>query len=794
MCLQESRKEICQSPVYCAAFPLRSSCMAKKKVSRKAGRPAKKRRSGRRGFLYKLLAVSVLLLVCVLVYLDARVRYTFSERKWAVPARVYARPLELYRGLPVRAAEFEKELQLLGYRSVSRPGEPGEYARRGGAYRVYTRGFHFWDGAEAADSLRIEFNASGVSRLETGSGSALLRLEPLQVGSIYPAHNEDRILVRLEEVPQSLADMLVAMEDRNFYHHFGVSPTAIARAAWVNMRAGKYLQGGSTLTQQLVKNFYLSPSRSLSRKLVEAMMAVSLDWHYSKDEILEGYINEIFLGQDGPRAIHGFGLASQYYFNQPISGLSLHKLALLVALVRGPSYYDPWRHPQRAIERRNLVLATLRDQGYIEEQEAARAQLMPLGIGQRYAGSRRRYPAYLDLVRRQLRRDYQSEDLTSEGLVIFTNLDPIIQQGAEKALAEVIQRLETGRKDVEELQGAVLIGQPQTGSVLAVVGGRDARFAGFNRALDAQRPIGSLIKPAVYLTALSSGDYTLASLLPDRPLTVELPNGDNWSPQNFDKKSHGDVPLFVALAKSYNQATASLGLELGVDEVLDTLRRLGVERELPEVPSILLGSRGLSVLEVAQYYQTIASGGFYTPLQAIRAVTSATGERLSRYEIAVDQRVDAQALFLLQSAMQQVAAWGTGRGLRPYLGEDFAVAVKTGTSDSQRDSWFAGFSGDLLGVAWLGKDDNSRTPLTGSSGALLVWGEIFKRYSRQPLAREAGEGIVYTWIDEHSGARSAESCEDAHLLPFVQGTEPMEATPCGRKADKSGWLKRMLGQ
>jgi penicillin-binding protein 1B len=794
-----------KSWLYCAAQFVSGSCMAVRK-SKKAPRRASPRKSGIkwRSLLLKLVVVSGLLLLCGALYLDARVRYTFAERKWAVPARVYARPLELYQGKPLSAAELTAELEQLGYRSVSRASQVGEYSGAGGSFRIYTRGFHFWDGEEEPDAARLRFKSGQLAGFESRSGSALLRLEPMQIGSIYPAHNEDRILVKREDVPQSLVDMLVAMEDRNFYQHFGIAPLAIARAAWVNLRAGEYQQGGSTLTQQLVKNYYLTPKRSLGRKLVEAVMAISLDFHYSKDEILEGYINEIFLGQDGPRAIHGFGLASQYYFNQPLKNLQLPQLATLVALVRGPSYYDPWRHPQRAVDRRNLVLASLQEQGFIDPEAARLAQLQPLGVGKRYAGSRRRYPAYLDLVRRQLQADYRAEDLSSEGLMIFTNLDPIVQQGAEQSLARVIKELQASRQGLEDLQGAVVLGQPETGAVLAVVGGRDGRYAGFNRALDAQRPIGSLVKPAVYLTALATGRYTLATLLEDQPITVKLPNGSSWSPQNFDKKSHGEVPLFVSLAKSYNQATTSLGMDVGVSAVIDTLGKLGVERELPEVPSLLLGAGGLSVLEVAQYYQTIASDGFYTPLQAIRAVTSGAGERLSRYDIAVEQRVDAKSLFLLQAAMEQTAEWGTGKGLRRYLPQGFTVAVKTGTSDGQRDSWFAGYSGDLLGVSWLGNDDNSRTPITGGSGALRVWGDIFRQYSHQPLQRQSPAGVEYLWIDGPTGQLSGESCPEAHLLPFVAGSGPTLATACGlevqpktpapaSEVDKPSWLRRLFG-
>lgn len=760
-------------------------------ASRRAGRSRAVVKQ-RPQYLRTLLKVSVVLLIvmaCGFIYLDAKVRYTFSAKKWAVPARVYARPLELYVGMPLRRQDFEQELQLLGYQSAARPGGPGQVARSAGEYRLRTRGFRFWDGVEQPRSVRVRFGERGIVGLDRDGGGAVVRLEPAQIGSIYPSHNEDRILVRLQDVPPSLTAMLIAMEDRNFYEHAGVSPLAIARAAVANLRAGRYVQGGSTLTQQLVKNYYLSADRSLSRKLIEAMMALSLDLHYPKDEILEGYLNEIFLGQDGPRAIHGVGLASQYYFNQPIGDLQLHQLALLVALVRGPSYYDPWRHPERALERRNLVLKTLQEQGGAELAEIEQAQAQPLGVGSRYESFRRGFPAYLDLVRRQLLRDYRQEDLSSEGLVIFTNLDPLVQQGAEKSLAGTIDRIEARYGALKGLEGALVISQPETGSVLAVVGGRNVRYAGFNRALDALRPIGSLVKPAVYLAALESRQYTLASLLKDEPLTVDLPNGDRWQPKNFDGRSHGEVPLFLALAKSYNLSTAWLGMRLGVQTVLETLRELGVERQLLAVPSVLLGASNLSVFEVAQYYQTIASDGFYTPLKSIRAVTTGDGERLKQYPMKFDQRVDRSAVFLLQAAMQQTAQWGTGRVVRNFLADDFSVAVKTGTSDGQRDSWFAGFSGDLLGVVWLGLDNNKTMPITGSSGAGQVWGDVFRRFSLQPLERQAGKGIEFAWIDESTGLLSAEHCEHAHYLPFLVQSAPRDGIPC---AAQSGWLKRLL--
>lgn len=763
---------------------------AKKRKKRKSAKGRKK--GSRRSLWFKIGLVGLLVASCGMVYLDAQIRYTFSAKKWAVPARVYSRPLEIYEGQRLNPRDLERELQQLGYQIVPRASAAGQVSQSGRHYTLRTRGFNFWDGREAPATVRIAFRGQRISRLETSTGSAVVRLEPVKIGGIYPAHNEDRVLVRLDQVPQELLDMLVVMEDRDFYQHWGVSLTSIARAAWANLRAGHVVQGGSTLTQQLVKNYYLTSQRSLSRKAQEAVMAMLLELHYSKDAILEGYVNEIFLGQDGPRAIHGFGLASQYYFNQSLSSLPLHKQAMLVALVRGASYYDPWRHPQRAIERRNLVLDTLYQQGYIDRATAEKAQLMPLGVGKRFESHRRRYPAYLDLVRRQLRQDYREEDLTSEGLAIFTNLDPHIQWGAEEAMSATLQQLEAryagSTVSVDDMQGAAVIAHPETGAVLAIVGGRDPRFAGFNRALDAVRPIGSLVKPAVYLTALESGQYNLASLIDDAPLSLELPNGDVWEPSNFDEKTHGPVPLFVGLARSYNLATAHLGLAIGVDEVIDTLKKLGVERDMPEVPSLLLGARGLTPLEVTQFYQSMAGSGFYTPLRSIRAVVNADGDRLTRYGIEVDQRIDGQSLFLLQSAMVEVTRWGTGKGVRRYLSKDFDAAGKTGTSTGQRDSWYAGFTGDLLGVVWLGKDNNDETPLTGASGALHVWGDIFRRYSSQPLLLDGGMDVEWRWIDELTGMPTQSWCEQSHHLPFYPGNVPASEQAC---SDRKNWLERL---
>ncbi len=507
-------------------------------------------------------------------------------------------------------------------------------------------------------------------------------------------------------------------------------------------------------------------------------MAVLLELHYEKTDLLEAYLNEVHLGQDGSRAIHGFGLASHFYFGQPLTELRAPELALLVALVRGPSYYNPRRHPERARARRNRVLDELAAQGTVMASAVERWRQAPLGVAKGPPGAPSPYPAFMDLVRRQLQRDYHEEDLTSEGLQIFTTLNPRAQRIAENEFKQQLDSLERSRGlPAGTLEGAVVTTSTEDGEVLAVVGGRDTRLAGFNRALDAVRPIGSLIKPAVYLTALASGQYTLATRLDDLPLRVGSRNGRVWEPQNYDNQSHGTVPLHVALARSYNLATARLGMSLGVPDVIDTLHRLGVERNVPPYPAVLLGAVALSPLEVSQMYQTLAAGGFRTPLRAIRDVFTADGTPLKRYPLAVEQVISPSAAFLLTRALQEVVRSGTAMGLARYISEELAPAGKTGTTDGLRDSWFAGFTGNYLAVVWIGRDDNRPAQFTGAQGALTVWGTIMQQLGAEPLHPIQPPDILYAWVDEH-GRRASAECVGADYLPFARDTVPIEPSPC----------------
>jgi penicillin-binding protein 1B len=749
------------------------------------------------GWAIKLGLVGLVVLAAFAVYLDAVVQEKFSGKRWTVPAKVYARPLELFVGQKLTKSDFLQELDALGYRRESAADGPGAVSVAGNNLELHTRGFQFYESREPSQRVRVRFSGDYVAGLSQANGSSLAvaRLEPMLIGGLYPAHQEDRLLIKLEQVPPYLVETLVAIEDREFFNHFGVSPKSIARAVWVNATAGQVVQGGSTLTQQLVKNFYLTNERSLIRKATEAMMAVLLELHYDKQDILEAYLNEVFLGQDGQRAVHGFGLASQYFFSQPLSELKLEQVALLVGMVKGPTYYNPRRNPERALERRNLILDVLVEQGVITLEQAVAAKQKPLGVTQRGSMADSSFPAFLDLVKRQLREDYREEDLTEEGLRIFTSFDPILQLKAESALADSLKRL-AGRKGVDEVEAGMVVTNPETGEVQVLIGSRQPRYAGFNRALDAVRPIGSLIKPAIYLAALERPSrYTLTSLLEDQPFSITGQDGQVWSPQNYDRKAHGTVYLYQGLANSYNLSSAKLGLELGVPDVLKTLERLGVTRKWPAYPSMLLGAGALTPMEVADMYQTMANGGFNTPLRGIRSVLTAEGEPLKRYPYQIQQRFDAGAIYLLQNAMQRTMREGTGRSVYSRLPNSLALAGKTGTSNDSRDSWFAGFSQDLLAVVWLGRDDNGPTPLTGATGALQVWTDFMIKADPLPLDMPLPDNVVQAWVNAASGQGSDPSCPNAVQMPYIRGSEPVPGLACGIQAPVDsvmdwvrGWL------
>ncbi len=747
--------------------------------------------------LVMLLAV----LLCYAAWLDYRVSTRFEGQRWALPAQVYARPLELYGSQALQREELVAELQRLGYRRSEEIAVPGAYRVSGNTVEVHTRGFVFWDQTEPARHVRVGFDGgqvSGVHEVASGDEVVLLRLDPSTIGSIYPEHGEDRVLVQLEEVPQRLVQALLAVEDRHFPEHRGIRWQSVLRALGANIRAGSVVQGGSTLTQQLVKNFYLDNRRTLTRKFNEAIMALLLERRYDKAEIMEAYLNEVYLGQDGDRAIHGFGLGSYFYFQRPLTELQDHELALLVALIRGPSWYDPRRFPERAQARRDFVLARMAESGVLSEDAAQWSMSQALGVVDRARGQTR-YPAFMALVHRQLRAHYRARDLSSEGLRIFTTLDPALQAAAEAATPRRLAALERNRGMTPgSLEAATVVTDTDSGEVLVLVGGRQPRFMGFNRALDARRPIGSLVKPFVYLTALEQPRrFHAATLLDDSPLTVQLSGNRQWEPRNFERVWHGPVPLYRGLVDSYNVATVRLGMEVGVERVVATLQRAGMEQRPPAYPSLLLGSLELTPLEVTNIYQTLASGGFRQPPRAIREVTTAEGEPLQRYPLSMERVIEPAPAYVINRLLQEVVRSGTARSALATLPADWQLAGKTGTSDGLRDSWFAGFGGNRLAVTWVGRDDNEPAGLTGAAGALQIWTDVMAEARPRPLVLRAPDTVEEWWVQADTGLRSDASCTGAVQLPFIAGSGPEEWDDCAGDrgtGERRGFFRRLFGR
>lgn len=751
--------------------------MAKKrKTSRKRKAKAKK---NKKSWFRLWMAQAIVILICVFlsycVVIDFQIRKEFEGKRWSVPARVYAQPVELYVGKRIEQQQLIQQLQNAAYQAVESVSKQGQFTSRASVIDLYTRQFHYWDGYEEARKIRIHINNGTISKLnalDKGSSIQIVRLSPALIGKIFPLHDEDRVLVSYEEIPASLIKALIAVEDRKFYQHFGIDPKGIIRSAFANILAGKIAQGGSTLTQQLIKNMFLTRERTYSRKLNEILMALMLEYHYTKESILAAYVNEIYLGQNGARSIHGFGTAAEFYFSKPLNELNIAEISLLVGLVKGASYYNPRKNPERALKRRNLVLKLLNEQEFIGKKEFRRASALPLAVNKKPNWSSAKYPAYLDLVRRHIKRDYQIDDLRNEGLHIHTTLDVEKQEIAQRSVQKTLSTLDKAKGFKSgELQSALVMVEPHNGEVLALIGDRDKQKNAFNRALDANRPIGSLIKPAVYMTALQRPEqYHVLSTLDDSKLSLKQKNGKVWAPKNYDNQSHGDVPLVRSIAKSYNISTVRLGLALGLENVIQTLRNLGVKASISELPSLLLGALNLSPYEVTQMYQTIASGGLQVPMKTIRAVLDKNGEPLKRYDLAVREYIQPEVAFLTQYLLTEVVLNGTAKRLTRELPSLMPLAGKTGTTNALRDSWFAGFGDRILAVVWVGRDDNRSAKLTGSTGAMQIWLDMMKKIKPEPLSLIAPDEIA--WYEFPDMSNPIESCRKNKAYPIIKTAIP----------------------
>ncbi|WP_288383266.1 penicillin-binding protein 1B [uncultured Acinetobacter sp.] len=713
------------------------------------------------------------------IRLDTVIRNKFEGQRWDIPAKVFARPLEIYTNASISQANFTQELNMLGYKSSDSYTKPGSYVNQGSSMYVHTRGFDFGDSSEPEQVLEVTFGADQVTdvRATKPSSTGIARLEPMLIGGIYPQHNEDRVLIKLNKVPKTLIEALIATEDRNFYHHHGLSIRGTARALVSNVTGGKR-QGGSTLTQQLVKNFYLSPERTLKRKVNEALMSLLLELHYNKDEILEAYLNEVNLGQNGNYSINGYGLASQFYFGLPLRELNVAQQAYLVGLVQGPSLYNPWRNPEGALKRRNTVLNNMLVMGYLSQAEYEQESARPLGVLSKPSVGTAKFPDFLDIVRRQLRSEYQETDLTNQGLRIFTTLDPIAQTRIQDAFKASVGQLAKGNPSrLRDLQGAVLVSHPENGELVAAVGSTQD-FTGFNRAVDAKRQVGSLLKPVIYLNAIESGRYNWASRIQDRAVNVPTGSDQSWTPKNYSGGEHGEVTMAQALANSYNLSAVRLGQEFGVSAFTNKLKKFGVTSEIPSYPSVFLGAVNMSPMEMLSIYSNFATGGFKYPTRAIRSVVDANGKVLERFGLNVEQTIEPSSAYVLNYGLQQVMASGTGRSAYNSLPSSLKLAGKSGTTNDTRDSWFAGYSGNYVAVVWLGLDNNKVTGLTGSSGALPVWTNVMRQLRQQPVNLKQTDDVQWQWIDVASGNLSAQGCGGAMYIPMLRSTVPHQATSC----------------
>ncbi len=746
--------------------------------------------------LFKLTLASAVAASLGLVYLNAHLTKQFESLSWAVGAKIYARPLELYQGAAFSLAQVEYELGLLNYQAVRSLPRQGQYQVTPDTLVIAMRGHRYPDGEEPDRLVRIRFQDNRVHSILTAEAQLvdLIRFEPVLLSQLSGTH-ADRELVTLAQLPETFVPLLLAVEDRQFYSHQGLSFSGIFRALVNNIAAGRFAQGGSTLTQQLVKNLYLTRERTLSRKALEAVYALLLDAQFEKDQILHAYINEVFLGQWGNRAIHGFGTASYFYFGRPISELSLSEQALLVGLVKGPSAFNPRRAPERATERRNLVLSLAESQGLITAAAHTRAQSAPVNVPNRPADRIGRFPGYVALVQRELRADYSGQQLTMAGLQIYTALDPQVHRGLlvgrDKALKSLVDR---GLDPTASLQLGALVVDIPTGEIQAVLAGRNDQ-AGFHRALDARRQIGSLVKPFVVTAALEEDPRLHAgSLIRDEAISLTDEKGQVWSPKNYDKTEAGVVRLETLLAESVNQATVHLAVGMGLDRILDRLAGYGLPIGQTRPASTVLGVSEMSPFGVAELYQALFNQGHQTPLKAVRTVVDAKGQVLTRRPFESRRLIPAQAAVQVDHMLRVAAEAGTGRAFGQRYDE--ILAGKTGTTDEGRDGWFVGADGRRLGVTWVGFDDNRRANLYGSVAALPIVSESFSQVSRQDRPMGLPDSLQYAWLDQ-SGRLVGENCAGAERRPVPLAYRQMPADRCepaGNGGSVGSWLERWFGE
>ena len=696
------------------------------------------------------------------------------------PLRLYTAPFQLRSDLSLQETRLAERLQRLGYRAVD--GEvvaPGDYHLASDALTIYLHAQP--ESLVKAQAVTLTLDQGVITQvLSKAEGSPIhpVYLEPELISGLRGASRQVREWIPLLQIPPNVVSAVLAVEDRRFYSHFGIDPFAVGRAIWRNLARGGVVQGGSTITQQLAKNLFYSPQRTFGRKLKEALAAVVLEVKYRKQDILESYLNEIYLGQAGFVSIYGVGEAAHRYFGKSIRDLSIGEVALIAGLIKGPNTFAPTKHLALSTQRRDVVLRLLRDQGLLGEQEWKDAVNQPVRVvpsDDAMADA----PYFVDTVLKQV-EDVNDSPLP-EGLRIDSTLDPMVQQAATEALQSGLERLERtypALKTTEQgLQGAVLVLEPATGAILAMVGGRDYRLSQFNRAVQAHRQAGSLFKPFVYVAAFEAGRegtglrHTPSTLLVDEPVTFESDRGA-WSPKNYDRQYRGNVTLRSALEQSLNVPAVRVAKAVGPQAIIDLARQLGITSAMTEDLSIALGSPVVSLLEITGAYGAIANGGVWVRPTTVRATIDREGTTLWSHVPDRRQAVSPQAAYLATSLMEGVIQRGTATKAK-VLGLTGALAGKTGTTDGYRDAWFIGYTSELVVGVWVGFDDEQPVRLTGSQAALPIWMEVARKVfpERSPAFRQPA-GIVTRSIDPKTGQLATSQCPEQVPEVFIEGTEP----------------------
>jgi penicillin-binding protein 1B len=738
------------------------------------------------------VAVAAIIATRTLRQLDAVVVEKFNGRRWNFPSRIYSDAFLIYPGLDLRAAGLTDRLQRLNYGEVdAEPLRKGEFRRTPTGLDLFLRDFSYPGRQPLEDRLvHVDLDREvvvGLRDLRSGDPLFSLQLEPELISGLYDSTWEERREVALRDLPPRLVRAVILTEDRRFYSHPGVDPIGIARALVTDVRSGGLVQGGSTLTQQLMKNFFLSEERTMRRKVKEALMAALAEWRYGKDEILENYLNEIYLGQNGLQGIFGVWEASQFYFARPPQELSLSDMALLAGLIRAPNALSPFRRPERALQRRDTILRLMLDEGEISQSEYDAAISEPLHVAAMHTRSNAA-PYFVDFLRDDLSRNYPRDVLNSDGLGIFTSLDLQLQQMAADAVRDGIAELErryprlAQRPAEHRVQAALIALRPQTGAIVAMVGGRDYESTQFNRAAHAHRQPGSIFKPFVFLAAFDAArdaedPVTPATKVTDEPFEWKY-DGGTWKPSNYRDQYFGEVTARRALELSLNAATSRIAARVGLEPILDVARRAGIESPLPPYPSVVLGAVEVTPLEVAQAYAVIANQGLKAAVRGSSKVVDRQGQIIERRPMAVERAVSPEAAYLVTHLMEGVIDYGTARGVREH-GFTRPAAGKTGTTNDARDAWFAGFTPELLAVVWVGFDDSEALGLTGADAAVPIWTDFMQRATAAapPSTFRPPTGVALVRIDPYTGGIATAACPETILEAFWRGQEPIATCP-----------------